>query len=167
MLIFKEQTDFLKEEINIYHAGCLMMTLLTIAQKKVGKALSKKAILFIYYHLIKRGFMKDGKDRSNAKLIKDSCWIKDHAAVINEGFAFLIKPELRAKYVGCQYLDKKLGKSWGKFEGEYVILHIRTFKGYGHFRLIDYDPYAPSLKYDKILSVRYYKIEEKKNGKWH
>ena len=157
---FFKQTDF-KENNNIAKAGCLMMTLLTIAQMKVGKVLSKKAILYIYYHLIKQGFMKNGKDRSSAKLIKDSCYVKNHAAVINEGLSFLIKPEFTAKYVGCQYLDPKLGKSWGKFEGDYVILHIRTLKGYGHFRLINYDPYSPSLEYDKILSIRYYDIKEK------
>lgn len=159
---FIKQTNFEKEELNIYHAGCLMLTLLTIAQKKVNKALSKKAILFIYYHLIKRKFMKNGKDRSNAILVKNSCYIMDHAAVINEGFSFLIRPEFTAKYVGCQYSNKSLGKSWGKFEGEFVILHIRTLKGYGHFRLMDYDPCSPSLEYDKILSVRYYDIKEKK-----
>jgi len=162
---FRKQTDFKEEELNIYHAGCLMLTLLTIAQIKVGKALSKPAILFIYYHLIKRGFMKDGKGRKTTRQVKNSCWILDHAAVINEGFAFLIHPELSASYVGCQYLDKKLGKSWGKFEGDFVILHIRTLRGYGHFRLIEYDPYSPSLKYDKILSIRYYKIKGVLSGK--
>ena len=160
---FLKQTDF-PEEINIDKAGCLMISLLTFSQMIAKKLLTKEEILFIYKHLIKRGFMKDGKDRSSNKLRKNSCWILDHAAVVNEGLSFLIEPYLRVKYVGCQYLDPSLGTSWGTFEGDYVIIHVRTLKGYGHFRLIDFDSYEPTLGYDKILSIRYYKVKEIKHG---
>ena len=158
-MILLRQSDF-KEEENIRAAGCLMISLLTLAQLIVKKALTKEEILFMYKHLIKEGHMQDGKDRSSKDLRKKSCYVLNHSAIINEGLSFLIEPNIRASYVGCQYLDPSLGNSWGTFEGDYVILHIRALRGFGHFRLIDFDPSEPKVKYSKILSIRYYKVKE-------
>lgn len=160
---FLKQSDFPENE-NISKAGCLMMTLLTIAQRIVGKALNKEEILFIYKHLIKQGYMLDGEDRSSKALIKKSSFILNHAAVVNEGLSFLVTPYIRVKYVGCYYIDKTLGTSWGKRKGDFIILHIRALKGFGHFRLIDYDPAEPGVEFDEILSIRYYKLKEIKHG---
>lgn len=162
-MYFLKQSDFPEEE-NIRGAGCLMMSLLTIAQIVAHKVLSREEVLFIYKHLIKQGYMKDGKNRSSKMLRKSSCYILNHSAVINDGLSFLIDPYERVEYIGCQYLDPSLGKSWGKFEGDFIILHIRALKGFGHFRLIDYDPSEPTVEFDKILSIRYYKVKEIKHG---
>ncbi len=159
---FLRQSDFPEEE-NIRAGGCLMISLLVIAQMIVRKLLTKEEILFIYKHLIKRGSMKDGKDRASKSLRKSSCYILDHEAAINEGLSFLIEPYKRVSYVGCQYLDPSLGKSWGKFSGDYIILQVRALVGFGHFRLLDFDPYDPPIEYDKILSIRYYKVKEIKH----
>ena len=162
---FLKQSDFKKEEENISKAGCLMITLLTIAQKMVGKALTKEEILFIYKHLIKRGFMLDGKDRSTGKLIKKSSYILNHEAVINEGLSFLVTPCIRVKYVGCRYVEDATGVSWGKTEGDFIVLHVRALAGVVHFRLIDFDPAEPEVKFDEIISIRYYKLKEIKHGR--
>ena len=102
--------------------------------------------------------MQDGEDRSSWELTKKSCYILDHAAVANEGLSFLVAPDVRIKYVGTRYIDNP-EKNWGKDSGKWIILHIRTLKGFGHFRLMDYDPYAPTLEYDKIISIRYYDVK--------
>lgn len=159
---FLKQSDFPEEE-NIRAAGCLMMTLLTIAQIIVGKAFSKKEILFIYKHLIKRGSMQDGEDRSTGKLIKKSCYILNHEAVINEGLSMLVAPYIRVKYNGCHYVDQTRGTSWGKKEGDFIVLHVRALQGFGHFRLMEYDPAEPPVQYDEIISIRYYKLKEIKH----
>jgi len=108
--------------------------------------------------------MQDGKDRSSRKLIKKSCYILNHEAVLNEGLSFLIAPYIRFKYIGCHYVKEKNGTSWGQQEGDFIILHVRALKGYGHFRLMDFDPSEPPVLYDEIISLRYYKLKEIRHG---
>jgi len=148
---YLKQTDFRKENPQIAKAGCLFITLLTIAQKAAGKRLSKQDVLFMYEHLIKRGHMED------------DCYVNDHAAVINEGLVFLKDFNKKAFYVGAFYVDEALAArkpAWGSRKGDYIAAHVRTIRGNGHFRLFTYDPFAPSPKYDRILSLRYYEVKE-------
>lgn len=160
---FLKQSEFYKNE-NIRAAGCLFISLLTIAQKIVNKALTKEEILFIYKHVIKQNYMLDGEDRSTGALIKKSSYILNHEAIVNEGLSFLVAPYIRIKYVGGHYVDTNLGKSWGKKQGDFIILHVRALQGFGHFRLIDFDPSEPEVKFDEILSIRYYELKEIKHG---
>ncbi len=160
---FFKQSDFPEEE-NIRAAGCLFITLLTIAQMIVNKSLTKEEILFIYKHVIKRGFMLDGKDRSSRKLIKKSSYILNHEAIINEGLSFLVAPYIRVKYIGSHYVDINSGTSWGKQKGDFIVLHVRALKGFGHFRLIDFDPSEPGVEFNEIISIRYYELKEIKHG---
>ena len=148
---YLKQTDF-KHEPEIDKAGCLLMTLLTIAQKAACRVLDSEKILFIYKHLIARGYMKP------------NCFIRDHNAVLNEGLSLLLATDIELKYVGAYYIDETLGTSWGKTYGDYIVLHVRTLLGNGHFRLMDYDPYEPSPPYERILSIRYYILKERENG---
>ena len=147
---FLKQTDIVEEK-NIFKAGCLFMCLLYIVQKFIGKTFTKEEILFIYKHLVKQ------------KTMKKNCFVKDHEAVGNEGFSFMIAPDVRLKYIGAHYIDKSIGADWGRHHGDFIIVHVRTIRGNGHFRLFDYDPYSPSPGYDKIKSLRYYDIEEGKD----
>ena len=154
-----KQTDF-KEEKNgaISYGGCLMMSLFAIPQLYLQKAFRKDEILFMYDHVIKRGYMKDGTPMETDDDKKNACWVLDHAAIANEGFSFLLHPELGVEYVGAFYVDEQKGTSWGVYHGDYLIIHGKTPLGHGHFELMEYDPYEPHIKLEEIYSIRYYRI---------
>ena len=146
---FLKQTDF-TENKQISKYGCLFIALLTIAQMIVKKSLTREEIMIIDKHVIKQKYMKK------------SCWVLNHGAIINEGLSFLVEPYKRAKYIGAHYIGKRAKDSWGKIEGDFIILEVETLNNNGHFRLISFDPYEPSPEYDAIKSLRYYEIKEGK-----
>ena len=135
-----KQTDF-SGKIRKY--GCLWFCLMEMAEKAGQTKLSRANIIHMYDHLQTRGYMNQ------------DCYIYDHAAVANEALSYMIKPDIRIKYVGAQYLDKP-EKSWGKNEGDYIIFQTKTENVPGHFICLNYNPYYPPSKILSIRSVRYY-----------
>lgn len=135
------QNDF-ADEIEEY--GCLWFSLMNVAEEMCGEKLNVKQILNMYDHLRDRNYMT-----------KD-CYVLNHAEVINEALSFMLHPEIRAEYIGSQYLDKPK-ESWGKSEGDFVILQVKTEFVAGHFIRPKYNPYFPASRVLSLRSARYYK----------
>jgi len=123
--------------------GCLVFSLIHVAEKMCGKVFRADHVVPMYKHMIKQGY------------ISEDCYVNNHAAVINEALSYMIEPDIRAKYVGADYLDKKY-KTWGEHEGQYIILQTKTEKVPGHFICLDYNPYENGSRIISIRSVRYY-----------
>ena len=135
------QTDF-RSEIYVY--GCLMMSLIKIASDLSGKKINKHDVEIIYAQLVADGCMSN------------TCYIYNHEMVLNYVLSYL-GSNIEMVYSGAQYL-LNTNKSWGINHGTYIIYQVQAPK-FSHFRMMDYDPWKPELKFNSVLSVRYYTIK--------
>lgn len=140
-----QQTDF-SGKIRKY--GCLFFCLMHVAEKASGKQIRKEDVLTLY------------KGLQEKEIMNDECFVYNHTKVINEALAILPAPGIHVKYSGAQYFDHP-EKSWGKKEGDYVILQAKTEYVPGHFLMVDYNPYFPPSNILSIRSVRYYDLDAK------
>jgi len=135
-----KQTDISNRHIRRY--GCLMMSLVYLTHKITGLDYSEDEVIWIYNHLLHNG------------QIDADCYVKNHDSVIQ--VAGLVKDIDRVplRYVGATYLDGRT--NWGQQSGRFIILQMHTLRDNGHFRALDYDPYYPQPRTDRIMSIRYY-----------
>lgn len=153
----KYQTDY---DGHIYRDGCLLCSIVTAAENLVTCELSKREFIEMaeYLHYEKRtGYdtsipvLSDENDKK-----KEGSFVWDHEAVFNETFKRLGSYH-RMKYVGRFYMEWEPGTSFGKREGDVLILQIRTPNG-GHFRLPNFDPWRPGTRMIDLKSLRYYSL---------
>jgi len=134
------QTDIQNTHIRRY--GCLMMSLIYLMYRLTGIDYTEEEIIWIYDYLL------------HNRDIDTDCYVHNHNSVLQA--AGLIKgiDNVPLHYVGATYLDGRT--NWGQQSGRYIILQMHTLHNNGHFRALDYDPYYPQPRTDRIMSIRYY-----------
>ena len=144
-----EQTDF---DNPIHDWGCLEMCGIKLVCDVGGIYVNHKTILMLHVDLNLLNLMTDYPDKS-----KNGCYFWDHEKVLNQMSIFLKVP-YRWKYKAAVYLMKdEAARSWGSYDKtDHLIIQVQTVNGNGHFRMIDYDPYAPSPEIAYLRSLRYY-----------
>jgi len=134
------QTDF---KGNIKKYGCLFMSLVDIASEISGVGIRERHIEDLYSSLVHSGFMNS------------NCYVLNHTDTLNAVLKYF-GSSIRMKYNGARYLDN-INNSWGSNEGSYQILQVKT-PSFSHFRRVRYDPWQPELKFNSVISVRYYSL---------
>lgn len=145
--------DFFNENINKY--GCLFFSLMDIAEKHTGHNFIPKTINKLYDHLTTTSFTA-GK---NEYLLMDKdCYINSHTKVLQDALE-VFECHDKVMYVGADYNNTITDRvSWGKKEGDYMILQYKTKNGNTHFVTPHFDPYKPDIRFDNLMSIRYYTI---------
>ena len=133
------QTDF-NGYIKKY--GCLYMSLIDIARDITNNKIKKVDITNIYEILVKDGCMTK------------TCYVKNHTDTLRIILDYF-GDSTNILYSGARYLVGD--DSWGKTGGDYIIIQVKA-PSFSHFRRIKYDPWRPTLKFNSILSVRYYNV---------
>jgi len=136
------QTDeCFNKDINNY--GCLFFSLMDIAEEYTGHCFIHKTIKKLYDELIDLGLMKH------------DCYVLDHTKLLQQALEVLDCHD-KVTYAGSRYFTNRI--SWGSKYGMYMIQQFKTANGNGHFFRNHYDPYLPKIKFDNIMSIRYYNI---------
>ena len=138
---YKQTDEYFNEIINKY--GCLFFSLMDIAESYTGHNFIPKTIKKLYDELIDLGLMK-----------KD-CYVLNHSKLLQQALEVLGCHD-KVTYSGARYFNDK--PSWGDAYGMYMIMQFKTKNGNGHFFRNHYDPYLPEIKFDNIMSIRYYNI---------
>ena len=148
------QTDkTFNENTNKY--GCLWFSLMDVAEEHTRHSFIPKTINKLYDHLTKTYFVRNS---DMIPLMGKDCYINSHTKVLQD-ILECFECHDKVTYIGAWYNDKITDrKSWGKREGDYMILQFKTKNGNGHFRRVHYDPYKPLINLTNIISIRYYDI---------
>ena len=87
-------------------------------------------------------------------------FVYDHEAVFNEACKF-VGSTARWQYTGRIYMpweEARGKKSFGRRDGDMIIMQILTANGNGHFRNPDYDPWEPGTEMRDLKSLRFYRL---------
>ena len=137
----KYQTDY---DGDMRKYGCLLCCLVSIVEESCACEMSNDNFL---------AFLADMQKNDQ---VGDKIFIRNHNAVLT-GAALRLGIQPKIRYTGCIYMPWEERQSWGRRNGDYIILHIRTPNG-EHFRLPNHDPWRPGTKMVDLLSLRYYSV---------